>query len=252
MILLRFFKSLFGIYAALFFIATLLIVTPLYFIVFLCISEKKAPHIAHRIISRSWARVLSWGFFTPMRIKNRSYIDVNKAYVMIANHRSQLDIPLYALASNNTLRFLAKAELTKIPLLGFIIRKLYMTVNRTDRADRNRSIEIMRKSLDENISVFLCPEGTRNRNDEPPLLDFRDGAFRLAIITKTPLAVLTLLNTGEKLSPLRPLELAPGPIYAVWDVPIDTSNMTLEDVPALKEKVRAMMIGHLNEYRSRK
>jgi 1-acyl-sn-glycerol-3-phosphate acyltransferase len=251
MIILRFFKALFGIYAALFFIATLLITTPLYFIVFLCLSDKKAPHIAHRVISRSWARILSWGFFTPVRVKNFSYIDPDKAYVMIANHRSQLDIPLYALASRNTLRFLAKAELTKIPLLGFIIRKLYMTVNRDDRADRNRSIEIMRKSLDENISVFLCPEGTRNRYDDPPLLDFRDGAFRLAVITKTPIAVLTLLNTGEKLSPLRPIEFTPGMLYAVWDKPIDTSNMTLEDVPALKEKVRGMMIGHLMEFRKK-
>jgi 1-acyl-sn-glycerol-3-phosphate acyltransferase len=252
MIILRFFKALFGIYAAVFFIVTLLVAAPLYFFVFLFISDKKAPHIAHRIISRTWARVLSWGFFTPMRVKNRSYIDPDKAYVMIANHRSQLDIPLYALACKNTLRFLAKAELTKIPLLGFIIRKLYMTVNRDDRADRNRSIEIMRRSLDENISVFLCPEGTRNRYDDPPLLDFRDGAFRLAIITKTPIAPLTLLNTGEKLSPLRPLELAPGTIYAIWDKPIDTSNMTLEDVPALKEKIRQMMIGHLEEFRKRK
>ncbi len=252
MIILRFFKSLFGIYAALFFIATLLITTPLYFFVFLFLSDKKAPHIAHKIISRSWARALTWGFFTPMRIKNSAYIHQDKAYVMIANHRSQLDIPLYALASKNTLRFLAKAELTKIPLLGFIIRKLYMTVNRTDRNDRNRSIEIMRRSLDENISVFLCPEGTRNRFDEPPLLDFRDGAFRLAIITKTPLAVLTLLNTGEKLSPVRPMEFTPGPLYAVWDEPIDTSNLTLEDVPALKEKVRQIMIAHLSEFRKRK
>ncbi|MDQ3108845.1 MAG: 1-acyl-sn-glycerol-3-phosphate acyltransferase [Bacteroidota bacterium] len=249
MIILRFFKTLFGIYAALFFMATLLITTPLYFFVFLTFSSKKAPHIAHKIISRSWARVLTWAFLIPVKIKNSTFIDPRKAYVMIANHRSQLDIPLYALASKNTLRFLAKAELTKIPLLGFIIRKLYMTVNRTDRADRNRSIEIMRKSLDENISVFLCPEGTRNRHDDPPLLDFRDGAFRLAILTKTPIAVLTLLNTGEKLSPLRPAELAPGTLHAIWDEPIDTCAMTIDDVPALKEKVRQMMIGHLMEYR---
>ena len=252
MIILRFFKSLFGIYAALFFIATLLISTPLYFFVFLFLSDKKAPHIAHQIISRSWARILTWGFFTPVRIKNSTYIHPGKAYVMIANHRSQLDIPLYALASKNTLRFLAKAELTKIPLLGFIIRKLYMTVNRTDRNDRNRSIEIMRRSLDENISVFLCPEGTRNRQNEPPLLDFREGAFRLAIITKTPIAVLTLLNTGEKLSPVHPMEFTPGPLYAVWDEPIDTSNLTMEDVPALKEKVRQMMIAHLSKFRKKK
>ena len=245
----RFLKILFGVYASLFFIATLLVAFPLYFFVFLFFPDKKAPHIAHRIISRSWARTLSWAFFTPARIKNESYIDPKKTYVMVANHRSQLDIPLYALACKNTFRFLAKAELAKIPLMGFIIRKLYMTVNRADRADRNKSLEVMKRSLDENISVFLCPEGTRNRYDDPPLLDFRDGAFRLAVLTKTPIAPLTVLNTGEKLSPLRPAELSPGPIYAVWDEPIDTSEMTMEDVPALKEKVRALMIGHLEEFR---
>jgi 1-acyl-sn-glycerol-3-phosphate acyltransferase len=249
MIFLRILKALFGIYALLVFAATMIVTTILYAFVFLVFSRKKSPHIAHKIISRSWARILSWLFFIPAKIKNGNFIDPKKTYVIVANHRSQLDIPIYALSCKNTFRFLAKAELTKIPLMGFIIRKLYMSVNRADRADRNRSIEIMKKSLDENISVFLCPEGTRNRKMDPPLLEFRDGAFRLAILTKTPVAVLTILNSGEKLSPNRPIEFSPGRIYGVWDQPIDTSEMTLEDLPALKEKVRELMIGHLKEWR---
>jgi len=107
----------------------------------------------------------------------------------------------------------------------------------------------MRKSLDEGISVFLCPEGTRNKHEEPPLLDFRDGAFRLAVATQTPIAALTVLNTGRKLSPLRPIALAPGTLHAVWSEPIETKGMTLDDVPALKEKVRTQMEAHLRAYR---
>lgn len=250
MIILRFLRALFGIYASLFFIVTLLVVTPLYVLIFLSFG-KRAPHIAHGL-SRAWAIVLYTFFFLPVRVKNRHFIDPKKTYVFVANHRSQLDIPTYALSCKNTFRFLAKAELTKIPLMGFIINKLYISVNRTDRADRNRSIEVMKRSLDEGISVFLCPEGTRNRKDEPILLDFRDGAFRLAIHTKTPLAVLTVLNSGEKLSPNRPVELAPGTIHAVWDEPIDTSKMTMDDLPALKERVRKMMEVHIREYRNAK
>lgn len=249
MIFFRILKTLLGIYALLIFAATMIITTILYAFVFLVFSKKKSPHIAHKIISRSWARVLSILLFIPEKIRNKEFLDPEKTYVIVANHRSQLDIPVYALACKNTFRFLAKAELTKIPLMGFIIRNLYMSVNRADRADRNRSIEIMKKSLDENISVFLCPEGTRNRKLDPPLLEFRDGAFRLAILTKTPLAVLTLLNTGEKLSPNHPIEFLPGRIYGVWDKPIDTSEMTLDDLPMLKEKVRAMMSEHLREWR---
>lgn len=220
-------------------------------LVFIFASKKRAPHIAHAV-NRRWAALIHFIFFIPLRVKNKELIDPNRVYVFVANHRSQLDIPAYALACTNTFRFLAKAELTKIPLMGFLIKKLYLTVNRADRANRNRSIEVMKKSLDEGISVFLCPEGTRNRKDEPMLLDFRDGAFRLAIATQTPVAVLTLFNTGEKLSPNRPIELSPGAIYGTWDKPIETKGMTADDVPALKEKVRQLMIQHLTEYRAKR
>ncbi|HEU4717351.1 MAG TPA: lysophospholipid acyltransferase family protein [Bacteroidia bacterium] len=252
MIILRFLRAIFGFYAVIVFAALLIVFSILYAVVFLVLPEKSAPHFAHRVLSRTWAKMLQVFFFLPVRIENKNLIDPGKTYVFVANHRSQLDIPVYAIACRNTFRFLAKAELAKIPLMGFIIRKLYLTVNRADRADRNRSIEVMKRSIDDGISVFLCPEGTRNRHDEPPVMEFRDGAFRLAVLTQTPLAVLTLFNTGEKLSPLRPVELAPGTIYGTWDEPIETKGMTLDDVPALKEKVRSMMIAHLREYRGGK
>ncbi len=248
--MIRFFRNLFGIYALLIFPWTLIVVTILYAFIFTFFSKQKAPHIAHGL-SRIWAKVLSILFIFPARIRNKHFIDPNKTYVFVANHQSQLDIPVYALGCKNTIRFLAKAELTKIPLMGYIIRNLYLTVNRTDRADRNKSIDVMRKSLESGISVFLCPEGTRNKYEDPALLEFKDGAFRLAIATKTPIAAFTILNSGRKLSPLHPIALAPGPIYAVWDKPIDTSHMTINDVPLLKEQIRASMKKHLREFRAK-
>jgi 1-acyl-sn-glycerol-3-phosphate acyltransferase len=249
--MIRALRVLFGIYALLIFPGTMIITTILYAIIFLTFRKKKAPHIAHRL-SRIWARTLMILFFMPTRIRNKHFIDPDKTYVMVANHQSQLDIPLYALSCKNTVRFLAKAELTKIPLMGFIIKRLYLSVNRADRSDRNKSIEVMRKSLDEGISVYLCPEGTRNKHEEPPLLEFRDGAFRLAVATQTPVAAFVVLNTGRKLNPLRPIALAPGTLHGVWIEPIETKGMTMDDVPALREKVREQMEQHLREYRSRK
>lgn len=247
--MLRFFRNLFGIYALLVFPVTMIVTTILYVMIFTFVPKKSAPHTAHKL-SQLWARVLSVLFFFPARIRNKSFIDPNKTYVFVANHQSQLDIPVYAMACKNTFRFLAKAELTKIPLMGYIIRNLYLTVNRADRADRNRSIEVMRESLEGGISVFLCPEGTRNRHEDPALLEFKDGAFRLAIATKTPIAPFTILNSGRLLSPLHPIALAPGYIYGMWDEPIDTSGMTMDDVPLLRERVRALMERNLREYRA--
>jgi 1-acyl-sn-glycerol-3-phosphate acyltransferase len=241
----------FGIYAALVFIITLLISSTAYALVFLFASKKSAPHIAHKGISRPWAKTLQILFFSPMKVKNRHLIDRNTTYVFIANHQSQLDIPFFAVSCANTFRFLAKAELTKLPFMGFIIRNLYIAVDRKDRADRHRSLEIMKASLDENISVFLCPEGTRNKHEDPPLLDFKDGAFRLAVLTGTPIAPLTILNTGRRLSPLHPVAFYPGALYGIWDEPISTAGLTISDIPALKEQVRAKMIKRLQEFRKR-
>ena len=241
---LRALKFLYGILAAILFAASLLIVVPLYFLVFTFSSKEKAPHIAHKYISRKWAKLFYIIFLIRVKVQGKELIDENKTYVFVANHLSQLDIPAYVIACRNTIRFLAKIELTKIPLMGYVIHKLYLSVDRKDKEARHRSMMNMRKSLQDGISVFICPEGTRNRTEQP-LLDFKDGAFRLAIEGQVPLAVLTVIDSQKLLSPVRPVELAPGIIHAIWDKPIDTTGMTEADVPALKEKARQLMLAHL-------
>lgn len=243
MFFIRALRFLYGILAATLFAVSLILVVPFYFIIFSVFPEKKAPHIAHKI-SRAWAKMFYILFLIRVKTKNKELIDKNKTYIFVANHLSQLDIPAYAIACKNTIRFLAKIELTKIPLMGYVIHKLYLSVDRSSSEARRQSMLNMRRSIEEGISVFICPEGTRNRTAQP-LLDFKDGAFRLAIEAQVPLAVLTILDSQRLLSPLRPVELAPGTIHAIWDKPIETKGMTEADVPALKEKARNLMLKHL-------
>ncbi|REJ81371.1 MAG: 1-acyl-sn-glycerol-3-phosphate acyltransferase [Bacteroidetes bacterium] len=238
-------RSLFGIWALIVFIVTLVLAGTAYYITFILASDKKAPHIAHQYISRPWAWTLFFFFGIRLNIKGTHRPDPKKVYVFVCNHQSQLDIPAYALVAPNTIRFLAKEELTKIPIMGFVIRKLYISVNRSDKKARARSMENMMSSLNEGISVFICPEGTRNRRTDN-LLPFHDGAFRLAIQSQVPIAVLTIKNSGELLSPLRPIELKPGKIHCTWSSIIETKGMSETDVPQLKEKVYKIMSDNLH------
>jgi 1-acyl-sn-glycerol-3-phosphate acyltransferase len=242
--MIRVLKSLFGLYAAIMFALSLLIVTPCYLLIFLLAPKKKAPHLAHLYVSRNWARMLFPIFFIRVKTRNKEFIDRNKVYLLVGNHRSQLDIPAYAQACPNTIRFLAKEELIKIPLMGYIIRNLYITVNRKSQEDRQRSMNAMVQSLRDGVSIFLCPEGTRNKTIEH-LLPFKDGAFRVAIQSQLPLAVLTVKNADRLLSPLRPVELSPGTMECIWSKPIETKGMTEQDVPRLKEMVVALMVASL-------
>ncbi len=242
----RILRFIYTLYCIIPFAVSFLIFVPCYFLIFNFCSKKKAPHIAHSL-SRIWAATLFVFFFIRIKIKNKQFIDPEKTYVFVANHVSFLDILLYARSCKNTFRFLSKAELAKVPLMGYVIKNLYITVDRGDKKDRSKSLDKMKESLDEGISVFLAPEGTRNKTEQP-LLDFREGSFRLAIKAQVPLAILTIKNSQKLLSPHRPLEMRPGIIYAEWSEPIDTSNLGEEDVTTLKEKARDTMLEILNRH----
>lgn len=212
---------------------------PCYVIVFNFWNKERAPHVAHRL-TRFWAYLLFIIFIARPKIKGKELIDKNETYVFVSNHRSQMDIPLCAASCKNTFRFLAKAELIKAPLLGYMIKNLYITVARSNKKDRSRSMEEMKKSMDEHISVFLFPEGTRNKT-EAPLIDFHDGAFRLAIKTQKPIAVLTVIDTDKVLPPKGFQVIFPGIMHAEWSKPVDTKGMTEDDLSELKSQVRKIM-----------
>ncbi|MCC7303673.1 MAG: 1-acyl-sn-glycerol-3-phosphate acyltransferase [Bacteroidia bacterium] len=224
-----------AVYGTLLFALTLILAVPTYFFVFTFFPPQRAPRAAHQV-SRFWAGVLMFFLMVRVRVKNREILDPNAVYVVIANHLSQLDIPTYAIACTPVVRFLAKAELGKIPLLGYVIRRTYLMVKREDKADRHKIMIAMQKTLEEGIGLFLCPEGTRNRTEQA-LLPFKDGAFRLAIRAQVPLAVLVVYNSHLRNRPAQPLSLVPGTIEAEWLEVVDTRGMTEEDVEKLRDRV---------------
>jgi 1-acyl-sn-glycerol-3-phosphate acyltransferase len=233
--------TLFGLYAVLIMILSFFIVIPCYFIIFTFVPKDRAPFIAHKV-SRFWAKLLFTCFFIKVDIQGMEFINPALPYVFVCNHCSQMDIPLFARACVNTFRFLSKIEVTKIPLIGYVVKRLYITVDRKSKEDRAKSITRMQDSLlKEKISMVIFPEGTRNRTAQP-LIDFKDGAFRLAIDTQLPVAVLTILNSGEFSPAHKFMQLKPGTIKAIWTAPIPTINMTSADVPRLKEQVRTRIL----------
>ena len=72
-------------------------------------------------------------------------------------------------------------------------------------------------------------------------LPFKDGAFRLAIDAGVPILPLALHGTSTA---LRKHDWRIGPSIAVVEVltPVEKTGLTPADVPALKERVRAMIV----------
>ena len=180
-----------------------------------------------------------------LRVFGKEKILADRSYVFVANHNTQVDIIASASAVPQPIRFLAKAEIKNIPVFGTMVKMLAIMVDRKSKESREKSVMYMAEELKKGNSLFLYPEGTRNRTDQP-LKEFKDGAFRVAIMAQVPIAVQTLVGAKIVNAP-QGLQLYPGHVEVYFGDPIETKGMTQDDVPALKERVRLEMMRHLTD-----
>ncbi len=202
--------------------------------------SKKARHHAVDLPAK-FAR-----FFVPLmgmktKVIGREKIDADANYVYIANHSSNMDpFVHYSVIPNKRLRIIAKDEILKIPLFGFVLKHLFVPVKRADRKDRSRVMNTMKEVMDAGDSMFLYAEGTRTR-DTSLLREFKSGAFRLAIASGRPYVLLTTPNLREINGPTSAI-IGRGTVYCYFDGPFDVEGLTMDDVPRMREEAQAVMM----------
>jgi len=203
-------------------------------------------------ISFKFLRLWSWTFsklnFIAYEIDGRENIKLNQSYIYVCNHTSYLDIPGLCLAIPTQFRPLAKIELLKIPIFGWIAQYASITVDRTNKESKAKSLKHLKKILDLGISVFIFPEGRQNRTAKL-LQPFYDGAFRIAIETQHPLLPIVVKGAG-KLMPPKKYFIQPGKIKIKVLEGIRTDGMAIKDMPVLKSKTRSLMekeLLHMND-----
>jgi 1-acyl-sn-glycerol-3-phosphate acyltransferase len=165
--------------------------------------------------------------------------DPRNPYVVVSNHESFADILLISHLPWE-MKWLSKAELFRIPVMGWLMHLAGdVPVKRGFGPSAVEAMAKCREILARRVSVMIFPEGTRSPTRE--LLPFKDGAFRLAIDAGVPILPLALHGTG---SALRKHDWRIGRSTAVVEVlaPVPTAGLTSADLPALKEKVRGMIV----------
>jgi 1-acyl-sn-glycerol-3-phosphate acyltransferase len=201
-------------------------------------------------------RVCSWWgdiWFFLIGIRHRNFYEVphnkQKQYIFVANHISYLDAPVVVKTLRQHVRVLGKAEMSKVPLFGYIYRNAIVTVDRSSAEQRAKSVRILKSVIKKGISIFIFPEGTFNETHRP-VKDFFDGAFRIAIETQTPIKPVLFLDAYDRLHYRSIFSLHPGRSRSVFLEEIPVAGLTSQDVPALRQKVYATMEKKLVEYKA--
>jgi len=122
----------------------------------------------------------------------RDNIPQKDSFIMVSNHGSLLDPPLLGHALGRNISFMAKAELFKIPFLGFIIKACGAYPVKRGIADKN-TIKTACKKLSNDNSIGIFIDGTRQKNgrvNKP-----KQGAALLAFKNQKLLLPVAIVNS---------------------------------------------------------
>lgn len=226
------------IYSVLFYIVFLgffALIFPFHFI--LLQFKTQWTHNASHWLNGLWGRSILYPFGLWMQIEGRKKIDRKQLYIFASNHSSYLDIPICNVSVPVTFRFIGKAELNSLPLFGYMFKRLHISVNRENRKDAYHSYRRCREKLSEGTSVLVYPEGTIPDKSKVDLLRFKDGAFRMAVENQVPLVPMTVVHANRALADDGRWLVYPTRIKVIFHEPVDTTGMTLEDVPAFRQRI---------------
>lgn len=200
-------------------------------------------------IHRTWSRILLRLAGVRVKADGLEHLRAGGPQVLVCNHQSLFDILALFVALPLSLRFVAKMELSRIPLFSRAMRRAgHVFIDRGDRSQAIRAMERAGERMrEEGLSLGLFPEGTRSR--EGRLRRFKKGAFVLAIDTQTdlvPVAVqggAAILPKGRRRLEARPIRIRCGP-------PIPLEGMDHGDRDEVMHRARDTIAAMLHQLRA--
>lgn len=207
-------------------------------LILISILGKKA-HQPMMAIYKCWSALFF--FCAGIRIKTINYqlLKNNLPCIIVCNHGSNLDMFLGAYSPPISIKPLAKIQLKKMPLLGFLFSTVCVLVDRRSKESRDKSSRAMMQEIVNGNSIFIFSEGTRNKGNLP-LNDFYDGAFRFAIESQKPIVAMCTIN-ARNITPSDNYAVRPGTIKIKYLGPYETVGLTKENLSDLKQKVHQDM-----------
>lgn len=213
-----------------------------------CMPFDKGRWVVHNL-SRVLVRIF---FFVPplwrSRVEGLEHIERERAYVIVLNHSTVVDIPaLYYVPLN--FRWVSKREVFRVPFFGQFLR-----LHGDICIDRGRSSEAMEQLLRKGkcwigrgVSVAVFPEGTRSKDGE--IHRFKAGAFLLAREAGVPVLPVVLDGTRTLIGPRAMFRWCNRITVRVLP-PVGAQEVAATDPKELGEQVRDRMVRALAEIRN--
>lgn len=132
-------------------------------------------------------------------VKGEENIPKDQAVLYVGNHRSYFDILVGYTTVPGLMGFVAKKEMLGYPLLRSWMKNVNCLF--LDRENLKEGLKTILEGIEHvksGISVWIFPEGTRNRNEDiRELLPFKEGSLKIAEKSGCPVVPVAMVGTAE-------------------------------------------------------
>jgi len=182
----------------LFVISFLILFIPVMFVLWLIgFMKPSAKDKASRIIIYYAFRFVRFIAGTELIVLGKENIPTDTAVLYVGNHRSYFDIILGYIAVPGITGFVAKKEMNRYPLLRIWMRYIHCLF--LDRSDIRQGLQTILVGVDKiksGISIFIFPEGTRNKSDDE-FLPFKAGSLKIAEKSGCPIIPVSINHSDD-------------------------------------------------------
>jgi len=224
--------------------AALTTVLGLIVIIAALLGVKDKPGSIYDKIPRWWSSAVLWVTGVKVRVHGMENARSGEPHIFASNHVSWFDVPALAKVLPRY-KFVAKAELFKVPIFGPAMRSVGMIeIQRENRKAAFGAYDVAAERIRAGNSVVVFPEGTRGH--AYPLRPFKKGPFVLAIAAGVPIVPIIVHGTIEVM-PKGSVWAHPGTIDVHLLEPVSTSGVDYDHREALMQTVRARMADAMRE-----
>ncbi|MBH1988814.1 MAG: 1-acyl-sn-glycerol-3-phosphate acyltransferase [Myxococcaceae bacterium] len=211
---------------------------------FYCVAESKLRSLSlqesEKHVRRFSERLLQ-ATHTRLEVNGLEHIQPKQSYVLMSNHASMMDIPVLLCAFPSILRMVAKQILFRVPFLGGAMSQAgFIPIDRKNLKIAKQQLEEAKTRLQEGISVWIAPEGTRSISGE--LLPFKKGGFHVALSLGTPILPVWI-EGADNVMRADSIRVCPSQTVRVtFGEPILTQGFGIERIDDLIREVRGSLV----------
>ena len=136
---------------------------------------------------------------TKVTVIGEDRIPKDTPVLYVGNHRSYFDIVMGYTTVPAPTGFIAKKEMIGIPLLSqWMVQMNCLFLDRSNIKEGLKTILTGIEKVKGGISMWIFPEGTRNKSEDPAdLMEFHEGSLKIAEKSGCPVIPVAITGTDD-------------------------------------------------------